>query len=348
MPLQPHLKRIIEDRQTLTREEASSLMRQLLTGDLNEIHLAALLAAFATRGETPAEIAGFVDVMRAAATPIPLTDAERATLVDTCGTGADLSGTFNISTAAALVAAAAGATLAKHGNRAVTSQCGSADVLEALGISVSLSPAEGAASLRNHRFAFFHAPALHPAMKVVMPVRRALGIRTIFHLVGPLSNPAGARAQVMGVYAPHLVPLAAQAMTLLGTHHAFVVHGDTGNPNGGLDELSISGPSQLAEVRGETITLITIHPEDLGLHRAPIDSLRGGDAATNALILRAIFSGEPGPRRDVVLLNAAAVLVTADLAHDLPSGLLLAAKTIDSGAVTALVANLAAGKVKEL
>jgi anthranilate phosphoribosyltransferase len=355
MSLQSHLKKIIESRETLTREDARSLMQQILAGDLTDLHLAALLGALATRGETPAEIAGFVDVMRTAATPIPLTDAERATLVDTCGTGADLSGTFNISTAAALVAAAAGATLAKHGNRAVTSQCGSADVLEALGIPVSLSPPEGAAALRKHRFAFFHAPALHPAMKVVMPVRRALGIRTIFHLVGPLSNPAGARAQVMGVYAPHLVPLAAQAMALLGTRHAFVVHGDTGDPSGGpnsgpsngLDELSISGPSQLAEVRGETITLSTLLPEDLGLHRAPIDSLQGGDAATNATILTAIFNGEKSPRRDVVLLNAAAVLVTADLARDLRSGLALAAKTIDSGAVTELVANLATGKMKE-
>jgi anthranilate phosphoribosyltransferase len=351
MPLQPHLKRIIEGRETLTREEAGALLQQLLTGDLNEIHLAALLSALATRGETPAEIAGFVDTMRAAATPIPLTDAERALLVDTCGTGADLSGTFNISTAAALVAAAAGATLAKHGNRAVTSQCGSADVLEALGIPVALSPAEGAAVLRKHRFAFFHAPALHPAMKIVMPVRRALGIRTIFHLVGPLSNPAGARAQVMGVYALHLVPRAAEAMALLGTRHAFVVHGETGAPSGGphsgLDELSISGSSHIAEVRGATVTLSTITPEDLGLHRAPIDSLRGGDAATNAAILRAIFAGEKSPRRDVVLLNAAAVLVTADLAPDLPSGLLLAAKTIDNGAVTQLIANLAAEKTKE-
>ena len=351
MPLRIHLKRIIEDRQTLNREEAGALLRQLLTGDLNEIHLAALLSAFSTRGETPAEIAGFVDTMRAAATPIPLTDDERHTLVDTCGTGADLSGTFNISTAAALVAAAAGANLAKHGNRAVTSQCGSADVLEALGIPVELSPAEGAASLRRNRFAFFHAQALHPAMKVVMPVRRALGIRTIFHLVGPLSNPAGARAQVMGVYAPHLVPLAAEAMALLGTPHAFVVHGDTGSPNGrptgGIDEFSISGTSHLAEVRGTTITLSTLVPEDLGLRRAPIDVLRGGDATTNAAILRSIFSGEKGPRRDVVLLNAAAVMVTANLAPDLPSGLLLAAKTIDSGAVTELLAALAASKTKE-
>jgi anthranilate phosphoribosyltransferase len=349
MPLQPHLKRVIEDRETLTREEAASLMRQLLTGDLNEIQLAALLAAFATRGETPAEIAGFADVMRAAATPIPLTDAERLPLIDTCGTGADLSGTFNISTAAALVASAAGATLAKHGNRAVTSRCGSADVLEALGVPVGLSPGEGADSLRKHRFAFFLASALHPAMRVVMPVRRTLGIRTIFHLVGPLSNPAGARDQVMGVYAPHLVSRAAEAMALLGTHRAFVVHGETGSPNGtsntvprsGIDEFSISGPTHVAEVRGHAITLSTLVPEDLGLRRAPIDSLRGGDAPTNAGILRAIFNGETSPRRDVVLLNAAAVLVTSGLAPDLPAGLLLAAETIDRGAVTELLAALA-------
>jgi anthranilate phosphoribosyltransferase len=303
--------------------------------------------------------------MRAAATPIPLSDAERSGLTDTCGTGADSSGTFNISTAAALVAAAAGASagaelmVAKHGNRAVTSQCGSADVLEALGIPVDLSPADGAASLRKHRFAFFHAPSLHPAMKAVMPVRRALGIRTIFHLVGPLSNPAGASAQVMGVYAPHLVPLAAEAMVLLNTRHAFVVHGETGSTGegarstsgsasgqAGMDEFSISGPSHFAEVRNGpglsgTVTLSTITPEEVGLTRAPIETLQGGDARTNAQILTAIFSGERGPRRDVVLLNAAAVLVTADLAPDLPTGIALAAKTIDSGAVMELVAALA-------
>jgi len=341
MSLQPYLKRLIEHRETLTRAEAADLLHLILRGEANELELAALLSSLATRGETSAEIAGFVDAMRAAASEVPLDEAERSLLVDTCGTGADLSGTFNISTAAALVAAAAGATVAKHGNRAVTSQSGSADVLEALGIPIGLTPADGAAALRKHRFAFLHAPAMHPAMKAVMPVRRALGIRTIFHLVGPLSNPAGARAQVMGVYAPHLVPLAAEAMALLGTRHAFVVHGDTGNSEGGLDELSISGPSQLAEVRDGTITLSTLVPEDLGLRRAPIDSLRGGDATVNAAILRSIFAGEHGPRRDVVLLNAAAVLVTAELAPDLPAGLILAAKTIDSGAVTELLTALA-------
>jgi anthranilate phosphoribosyltransferase len=345
MPLQPYLKRIIEGHETLSRTDSAELLQTILRAEATELELAALLGSLAIRGPAPTEIAGFVDTMRAAATPIPLSDAERSLLIDTCGTGADSSGTFNISTAAALVAAAAGATVAKHGNRAVTSTCGSADVLEALGIPVDLTPSDGAASLRKHRFAFFHAPSLHPAMKTVMPVRRALGIRTIFHLVGPLSNPAGASAQVMGVYAPHFVPLAAEAMVLLKTRHAFVVHGDTGSASSatsssGIDEFSISGRSQFAEVHNGIVTLSTITPEDVGLTRAPIETLQGGDARTNAQILTAIFAGERSPRRDIVLLNAAAVLVTADLAPDLPTGIALAAKTIDSGAVTKLVSNL--------
>jgi anthranilate phosphoribosyltransferase len=346
MPLQTYLKRIIEGHETLSRADAAELLHNILQGEATDLELAALFSSLATRGEAPTEIAGFVDTMRAAATPVPLNDAERALLVDTCGTGADSSGTFNISTAAALVAAAAGATVAKHGNRAVTSQCGSADVLEALGIPVALSPAEGAASLRKHRFAFFHAPSLHPAMKTVMPVRRALGIRTIFHLVGPLSNPAGASAQIVGVYAPHLVPKVANAMALLNTRHAFVVHGETDKAtntsgHGGMDEFSISGRSQFAEVHNGIVTLGTLTPEDVGLNHAPIETLQGGDARTNAQILTAIFAGENGPRRDIVLLNAAAVLVTAGLAPDLPTGIALAAKTIDSGAVTRLVSALA-------
>jgi anthranilate phosphoribosyltransferase len=340
MPPQSHLKQIVEDRQVLTRESARALMQQILAGELSEIQLAAVLSALATRGEAPSEIAGLVDVMRTAATYVPLEPAERGLLVDTCGTGADLSGTFNISTAAALVAAAAEANVAKHGNRAVTSQCGSADVLEALGIPVSLSPADGAAALRKHRFAFFHAPSLHPAMKIVMPVRRALGIRTIFHLVGPLSNPAGASAQVMGVYAAHLVPVVAKAMALLGTRHAFVVHGTAGET--GLDEISISGPSQIAEVRNGAVTLSTLTPEEVGLERAPIETLSGGNAQINAAILEAIFSGERSPRRDIVLLNAAAVLVASDLASTLTEGVAKAADAIDSGAVKTLLTSLRA------
>jgi anthranilate phosphoribosyltransferase len=353
MSLPPQLKQVMEGRTTLSRSDACALMQEILAGALTDLQLAALLGGLAARGETPAELAGFIDAMRAAATPIPLTPAEQAVLTDTCGTGGDASGTFNISTAAALVAAAAGATVAKHGNRAVTSACGSADVLEALGIPVSLSPDEAAAALRTHRFAFLHAPTLHPAMKAVMPVRRALGFRTVFNVLGPLANPAGARAQVMGVYSAHLVPIVAEAMQLLGVRHAFVVHGaaspEASGHAPGMDEISISGATQIAEVRASGVSFHQLTPEEAGLETAPIEALRGGDAATNAKILREIFAGEPGPRRNVVLLNAAAVLLAADLVPDSSStlsdrirqGIELAAKTIDSGAVTALVAKLA-------
>ncbi|HEY6375265.1 MAG TPA: anthranilate phosphoribosyltransferase [Edaphobacter sp.] len=341
MSLQPHLKHLIEGRATLSREDARDLMQQILSGQLTDIEIAALLAALAARGETPAEIAGFVEAMRAAATTFPLSPAERELLVDTCGTGGDASRTFNISTAAALVAAAAGATIAKHGNRAITSQCGSADVLESLGIPIDITPAESTARLRHLRFAFLHAPSLHPAMKAVMPVRRALGVRTVFNLLGPLTNPAGAPAQVMGVYAPHLVSLVAEAMAQLGTRHAFVVHGEAASPGApGLDEISIFGPTHIAEVHNGIVSLSTIVPEDVGLARASAESLIGGDAQTNAAILTAIFSGENGPRRDVVLLNAAAVLVAADLAADLRTGVTLAAHAIDTGKVTNLIENL--------
>ena len=343
MPLQSHLRHIIEGRAALTREQARELMHQILAGQLSDIEIAALLGALASRGETPDEVAGFVDVMRSVVTRVPLSSDEEALLVDTCGTGGDASRTFNISTASALVAAAAGATIAKHGNRAITSQCGSADVLEALGVRVDLSPAQASAALRQHRFAFLHAPSLHPAMKAVMPVRKALGVRTVFNLLGPLTNPAGASAQVMGVYAAHAVPLVAETMALLGTRHAFVVHGTAEDSDGtirGLDEISISGPTHLAEVRNGVVTLSTMTPEDVGLERAPMAALQGGGAVENAGILTSIFAGEPGPRRDIVLLNAAAVLVAADLAPDLPTGVTLAARTIDSGAVAKLLDQL--------
>ncbi len=358
MTLHTDLKRVVERRELLSRSQARALLDQVLagsgaadqSGSPHLLQLAALLGALAARGETAAELAGFADAMLAAAVPVPLSEAERSLLVDTCGTGGDDTGTFNISTAAALVAAAAGATVAKHGNRAVTSQCGSADVLESLGIPIGLGPAEGAASLRRHRFAFLHAPSLHPAMKAVQPVRRALGVRTAFNILGPLANPAGARAQVMGVYSAHLVPVVAEAMRLLGVRHAFVVHGAVdATGTYGLDEISISGPTQIAEVRGGVTTFSHLTPEQVGLASASLDSLRGGDAAANAAILRSIFAGERTPRRDVVLLNAAAVLVAADVVPSsapdnhaaLRAGIQLAANAIDSGAVTALVAALA-------
>ena len=328
---------------SLTREQARELLQQILAGLLSDVEIAALLGALASRGETPHEIAGFVDTMRSAVTPIPLSTAERALLVDTCGTGGDGSRTFNISTASALVAAAAGASVAKHGNRAITSQCGSADVLEALGVPVGLTPSEAADSLRRHRFGFLHASSLHPAMKAVMPVRKALGVRTVFNLLGPLTNPAGASAQVMGVYAAQIVPLVAETMALMETRHAFVVHGTAKFSDGsvqGLDEISISGPTHIAEVHNGTVSLSTITPEDAGLTRAPMEAIIGGDAETNAAILVEIFSGAPGPRRDIVLLNAAAVLVAANLAPNIPAGVGLAARTIDTGAVTNLIARL--------
>jgi anthranilate phosphoribosyltransferase len=348
MSLRPYLKPIMEGHATLTREQAREAMQLILAGHATEIELAALLGAIAARGESPAELAGFVGAMRAAATPIPLDDAERSQLVDTCGTGGDASGTFNISTAAALVAAATGASVAKHGNRAVTSQCGSADVLEALGIPVTLSPTAAADALRTHRFAFLHAPALHPAIKAVMPVRRALGVRTVFNILGPLTNPAGARAQVMGVYSARLVPIVAEAMRLIGVHHAFVVHG-TDEHGAAMDEISISGPTYIAQVRGDAIEFFKLTPEQLGLATSPLASVRGGDAAANAQILRSIFSGEPGPHRDVVLLNAAAVLIASgavppapDPHHAFHAALTLAASAIDTGAVTTLLSHLSA------
>jgi anthranilate phosphoribosyltransferase len=308
----------------------------------SDVRAAALFGALAARGETTDELAGFVDCLRARSTRIPLEEHERAQLVDTCGTGGDLSGTFNISTASALVAAAAGVWIAKHGNRAVTSRCGSADVLEALGIPVDLTPKQAANSLRKYRFAFLPAPSLQPAMKAVMPLRRALGVRTAFNILGPMTNPAGASAQVLGVYTERLVPVVARTLAALNTRHAFVVHGS------GLDELAISGSTLIAEVFGQTVNQAEITPAHFGLKSARIESLTGGDAETNAAILREIFEGSPGPCRDVVLMNASAVLVVAGLAPNFVAGAELAASTIDSGKVAALVAALAKNHPKPL
>lgn len=330
------LKRILESRETLTRPEARALLDEILDIDEfgSELRTAALLGALSARGETTEELAGFVDCLRSRSTPIPLHPHEREKLVDTCGTGGDLSGTFNISTAAALVAAAAGVWVAKHGNRAVTSRCGSADVLEALGIPVDLTPLQAAESLRNHGFAFLPAPSLQPAMRAVMPIRRALGVRTAFNILGPMTNPAGANAQVLGVYAPHLVPVVAHTLAALDTRHAFVVHGS------GMDEFSLSGPTSVAEIRGSHIIFTTTTPADFGLQLAPIEALAGGNAETNAEILRSLFAGTPGPCRDIVVMNAAAVLVTAGLSANFQDGATLAAHTIASGKVTALIAHL--------
>jgi anthranilate phosphoribosyltransferase len=342
------LHQVAEQRATLSRKEARRALTVMLAPEVNDaasdVEIAALLTAFATRGETVDELTGFAEAMRALAEPVPLTDAERAELVDTCGTGGDGRGTFNISTGAALVAAAAGARVAKHGNRGVTSRCGSADVLEALGVPVALTAAQSVACLRATGFMFLYAPALHPSMKRVQPVRRALGFRTIFNLAGPLTNPAHAPAQVMGVFDGDRLPLIADAMAHLGIRHAYVVHGSDG-----LDELTLSGESRVAEVSRESappstaasVRLFSLTPEDSGLARAPLAALQGGDtAASNAALLEQIFAGQAGPRRDIVLLNAAAALVAAGLATDFTEGVQRGAEAIDSGAVRATLDKL--------
>ena len=334
------LKFITEEHGTLTREQARTTLTAFLTGETSDLEIAALLSAMATRGESADELTGFAEALRTLAVPVPLTEEERANLVDTCGTGGDGLGTFNISTGAALVAAAAGAKVAKHGNRGVTSKCGSADVLEAMGVSVALTPEQSVACLRATGFTFLYAPALHPAMKHVQPVRKALGFRTIFNLAGPLTNPAGARAQVMGVFSGSRLTVVAEAMARLGVRHAFVVHGGDG-----LDELSLTDESSVAEVQNQeignseqgtdsSVRVFKFSPEDAGLQRCSLEALRGGEtAAENAAILERIFDGELEPKRDIVLLNAAAALVACGLASDFKEGIARGAEAIDSHAV---------------
>lgn len=332
------VRSLLEPNGVLSREQARAVMQLILedTGNaLPDADIAAFLTALASRDVTASELAGFAEAMRATAVPLDFSDSERAALVDTCGTGGDASGTFNISTAVALVAAAAGAKIAKHGNRSLTSRCGSADVLDALGVPTSLGAAEAVACLRATGFVFLFAPLMHPAMQRVQPIRRALGIRTVFNILGPLTNPAQAPAQVLGVYGKHLVPLVAETMVKLGVRHGLVVHGADG-----LDEITLSGETEIAEVKNGMVRIWKFSPEDVGLKRAPVSALAGGDASENAAILRAIFAGEKGPRRDIVLLNAAAALVAAGVAADFRLGMKRGADAIDSGAVERTLAAL--------
>ncbi|MGA2888934.1 MAG: anthranilate phosphoribosyltransferase [Terracidiphilus sp.] len=334
------LKPLAEDGTALTREQAAQALEEILTGDVPEVETAALLTVLATRGEQAPELAGFVDVMRKRVTPLPLTTAERGELVDVVGTGGGGPLTFNISSGAALVAAAAGAKVAKHGNRAVTSLCGAADVLEALGVPIELGPELAVECLRETGFMFLYAPLYHPAMRAVGPLRRALGFRTIFNLCGPLTNPAGARAQVIGVLAPSRVLLVGRTLAALGAKRAFVVHGTDG-----IDELTTTGESVVARVEesetGETtLKAARVTPEMAGLTRTTLDQFTGGDVKTNTALLYDVLTGIPGARRDVVLLNAAAALVAADLAGDLKEGVRLGAEAIDSGQAAATLAKL--------
>jgi anthranilate phosphoribosyltransferase len=325
------LKPLAEDGAALTREQASAALEEILTGTVPDAEISALVTVMATRGEQAPELAGFVETMRRHMTMVPLTDDERAQLVDTCGTGGGGPLTFNISSGAALVAAAAGAKVAKHGNRAVTSRCGSADVLEALGVPIDLSPELAAECLRETGFMFLFAPHYHPAMKSVGPLRRALGFRTIFNLCGPLTNPAGARAQVIGVLAPSKVLLVGRTLAALGARHAFGVHGTDG-----IDELTTTGESVVARVieseTGESqLKAARVTPEMSGLPRATLEEFTGGDVETNRAHLYDVITGIHGARRDIVLLNAAAALVASGLAADLKQGVAQGAEAIDSG-----------------
>jgi anthranilate phosphoribosyltransferase len=335
------LKPLAEDGAALTREQAAGVLEEILAGGVPEVETAALLTVLATRGEQAPELAGFVEVMRRRALPLPLTPEERNELVDVVGTGGGGPLTFNISSGAALVAAAAGAKVAKHGNRAVTSLCGAADVLEALGVPIALTAELAVECLRQTGFMFLFAPLYHPAMKTVGPLRKALGFRTIFNLCGPLTNPAGARVQVIGVLAPSRVLLVGRTLAALGAKRAFVVHGTDG-----IDELTTTGESIVARIEepetgGEpALRASRITPEMAGLTRTTLDQFTGGDVATNCALLYDVLTGKPGARRDIVLLNAAAALVAAGLATDLKEGVLLGAEAIDSGQAAATLEKL--------
>ncbi|HKF23225.1 MAG TPA: anthranilate phosphoribosyltransferase [Candidatus Angelobacter sp.] len=330
------IHKIAHHRGSLSRDEARTVMSELLSGKATDAQIAALLVALHMKGETVDEIVGFAEAMRGAAQPIAdtngtaldLSGTERDALVDTCGTGGDASDTFNISTASALTIAGAGVRVAKHGNRGITSKCGSADVMEALGVNINMPLARLADCLREIGIAFMLAPAMHTATKYVQPARRELKpLRSVFNLLGPLTNPAHASAQVVGVYSEDLVEKLAQALKMLGLHRALVVHGADG-----LDEISISGPTKIGEVRGEWVRVYEVTPEQFGLRNAPLSAISGGDLHTNAEIIRGILAGEKSPRRDVVLMNAAAALVAAGRADALGEAMPLAAESIDSGA----------------
>ncbi len=307
----------------LSSEQAAAVMGTIMDGQALPSQIAALLMALALKGERPAELVGFARAMRARAVPLGALHQEA---FDTCGTGGDGAQTFNVSTAAALVVAGAGVPVAKHGNRAVSSRSGSADVFEVLGVRLDAPPDVVERALGTG-LAFFFAPVWHPSMKHAGPTRRELGVRTAFNLLGPLTNPAGARRQIVGVSRPEHTTLVARALLALGTERAWVVHGA-----GGLDELSTLGHTKVSEVRDGTVNTFYIHPLDVGLPAAQLADLAGGTAAENATLVQRLLAGERGPRRDIVLLNAGAGLLIAGRASSLREGMALAAASLDSGA----------------
>jgi anthranilate phosphoribosyltransferase len=331
--IQDALARLLDGRD-LSRTEARDAMGEIMRGEATPAQIGGFLVALRLKGETVDEIAGCAEAMRE---HVLVVEPSRPDLVDTAGTGGDGAHTLNISTAAALVAAAAGAGVAKHGNRAVSSASGSADVLEALGFELELPPARIARSIDELGFGFMFAPTHHPAMRYAAPVRRELATRTIFNVLGPLTNPAHARAQIVGVYSAQLVPTIAGVLASLGAHRAFVVHGA-----GGIDELSPAGPNLVCEVRDGEVRPRQIDPLELGIERCAEGDLRGGSPGENAEMIRAVFAGEVGARRDAVLLNAAGAIAAAGHAEDLREGLGLARETVDSGAAAVRLEELVA------
>ena len=323
MTIQEGLARIL-DGHDLSKQDARAVMNQIMRGEATPAQIGGFLVALRLKGETAEEIAGCAEAMRAHVLAV---HPKRDDLVDTAGTGGDGAGTFNISTAAALVAAAAGAAVAKHGNRAVSSASGSADVLEALGFEPELPAERIERSIDELGFGFLFAPSHHPAMRHAAPVRRELAARTVFNVLGPLTNPAGARAQVVGVYAPELVPTIATVLARLGARRAFVVHGA-----GGIDELSPAGPNLVCEVSGGKVRRREIDPRDFGVARCKPKDLAGGSPAENAATIRDIFAGATGPKRDAVLLNAGGAIAAGGHARDLKEGYAAAREALESGA----------------
>lgn len=323
--------------QDLTADEMTRAMEAIMTGEATDAQIGAFITAMRMKGETVTEIAAAARVMRHKATPIPISDSlidldrdeiniDRETVVDTVGTGGDATNTFNVSTTTAFVVAGAGLKVAKHGNRAVSSRCGSADVIEALGINLSLNPQQVAECIREVGIGFLFAPQLHGAMRYAIGPRREIGIRTIFNVLGPLTNPAGANVLVVGVYEERLTRLLAGVLQELGTQNAFVVYGE-----GSFDEISITGPTRICELKEGKIQTYSITPEEFGLTRATLEDISGGDVFENAAIIRQVLAGEPGPKQDMVALNAAAAFIGAGLAADFTGGVALAKEVIASG-----------------
>lgn len=341
------IHRLANHSESLTRMEAREVMAEVLNGQCTDAQIAGLLIALRIKGESVDEIVGFAEAIRAAATPLPIDRANAAdalvtgtgrdalaeeeplseSLIDTSGTGGDASGTFNISTATALVTAGVGVRVAKHGNRSISSKCGSADVVEALGVNIQLSSERAAQCLREVGICFLYAPNLHPAMKQVQGIRRELRMRTMFNLLGPLTNPARASGQVVGVYSLDLVEKLAEALSMLGLRRALVVHGLDG-----LDEITITGTTRIAEARGGSVRSYEVEPEEFGMKRGTLEEIAGGDAMQNAAIIREVLAGKKSACRDVVLLNSAAALVAAGKVDHIAQGVPLAAHSIDAGA----------------